>query len=136
MVRLREKLKDCEFGNQTDDRILEHLIQTIKDSEPVKRSIQKKWNLDQFFEEASQREDINQQVKDMKENFKISKVGQELEDSPPKSGMCGRRRNRLDLPENEPTTRKRKRKAKAVVTVGRQEHTLQVETLQHTENGV
>ena len=73
-ARLREKSKDCEFGEQTDDRILEHLIQTVKDSELVKRSIQKKWNLDQFLEEASQREDINQQVKDMKEDFKISKV--------------------------------------------------------------
>ena len=50
------------------------MIQTIKDSEFIKRSIQKKWNLDQFLEEASQREDINQQVKDMKEDFKISKV--------------------------------------------------------------
>ena len=32
------------------------------------------WNLYQFLEEASQREDINQQVKDMKEDFKILKV--------------------------------------------------------------
>ena len=32
-ARLREKSKDCEFGEQTDDRILEHLIQTVKDSE-------------------------------------------------------------------------------------------------------
>ena len=79
-ARLREKSKDCEFGEQTDDRILEHLIQTIKDSELVKRSIQKKWNLDQLLEEASQREDINQQVKDMKEDFKISKVGHESEE--------------------------------------------------------
>ena len=63
-ARLREKSKDCEFGEQTDDRVLE----TVKDSELVKRSIQKKWNLDQFLEEASQREDINQQVKDMKED--------------------------------------------------------------------
>ena len=51
----------------------EYLIQTNKDSEHVKRSIQKKWNLDQFLEEASQKEDINQQVKDMKENFKKEK---------------------------------------------------------------
>ena len=50
-----------------------YLIQAIKDSEPVKRSIPKKWNLDHFLEEASQREDSNQQVKDMKD-FKISKT--------------------------------------------------------------
>ena len=47
-ARLREKSKDCEFGEQTDDRILVHLIQTIKDNELVKRSIQKKWNLDKI----------------------------------------------------------------------------------------
>ena len=106
---LRKKSKDCEFGEQTDDRILEHLVQTIKDNELIKRSIQKKWNLDQFLEEASQREDINQQVKDMKEDFKISKVGHESEDFPPKSGKWSRRRNCCDLRENETTRKKRKR---------------------------
>ena len=44
-ARLREKSKNCEFGEETDDRILEHLIQTIMDSKLVKNSIQKKWNL-------------------------------------------------------------------------------------------
>ncbi|PFX12683.1 hypothetical protein AWC38_SpisGene23317 [Stylophora pistillata] len=62
----------------------------IMDSELVKRSIQKKWNLDPFLEEGSQREDINQQVKDMREDFKFSKVGYRSEDSP-KSGIGGRR---------------------------------------------
>ena len=28
-ARLREKPKNCEFGEQTDGRVLEHLIQTI-----------------------------------------------------------------------------------------------------------
>ena len=111
-ARLREKSKDCEFGEQTDDRILEHLIQTIKDSELVKRSIQKKWNLDQFLEEASQREDINQQVKDMKEDFKISKVGHESEDSPPKSGKWGRRRNSKKKPPRPPGKRDHKKEEK------------------------
>ena len=78
-ARLREKSQDCEFDEQTEDRILEHLIQAIKDSELVKRSIQRKWNLNQFLEEASQREDINQQVKDMKEDFKISKIEYQCE---------------------------------------------------------
>ena len=111
-ARLREKSKDCEFGEQTDDRILEHLIQTIKDSELVKRSLQKKWNLDQFLEEASQREDINQQVKDMKEDFKISKVGHESEDSPPKSGKWGRRRNSKKKPPRPPGKRDHKKEEK------------------------
>ena len=73
-ARLREKAKDCEFGDQTVDRILEQLIQTIKDNDLIKKSIQKSWPLDQFLEEASQKEDINQKVKDMKEDYKISKV--------------------------------------------------------------
>ena len=56
------------------------MIQTIKDSELVKRSIQRKWNLDQFLEEASQEKISNQQVKDMKEDFKVSKVEYQSKD--------------------------------------------------------
>ena len=56
---VKAKDSSSRVREQIDDRILEHLIQTIKDSELVKRSIQKKWNLDQFLEEATQREDIN-----------------------------------------------------------------------------
>ena len=68
-ARLREKSKDCEFGEQTDDRILEHLIQTVKGSELVKRSIQKKWNLDQFLEEASQRHE--RRLKDIESRVSV-----------------------------------------------------------------
>ena len=100
-ARLREKSQDCEFGEQTEDRILEHLIQTIKDSELVKRSFQRKWNLDQFLEEASQREDINQQVKDMKEDFKISKVEYQSKDLS-KGGTWGRRRHLKKKPPRAP----------------------------------
>ena len=81
-ARLREKSKDCEFEEQTEDRILEHFIQTIKDNELVKRHIQKKWVLDRFLEKESQREDIDQQVKDMKEYFGISKVEHQSKDLP------------------------------------------------------
>ena len=93
--------QDCEFGEQTEDRILEHLIQTIKDSELVKRSIQRKWNLDQFLEEASQREDINQQVKDMKEDFKISKVEYQSKDLS-KGSTWGRGRHLKKKPPRAP----------------------------------
>jgi hypothetical protein len=62
--------RNCEFGDQADDRILEHLIQTIKDNDLIKRCSQKRWNLEQFIEEASQREDIGQQVKEMKTTIK------------------------------------------------------------------
>ena len=99
-VRLREKSKDCEFGEQTDDRILEHLVQTIKDSELVKRSIQKKWNLDQFLEEASQREDM------------VSKVWHRSEDFPPKSGKWSRRRNLTKKPLRPPGKQDHKKEEK------------------------
>ena len=110
---LREKSKDCEFSEQTDDRILEHLIQTIKDSELVKRSIQKKWNLDKFLEEASQREDINQQVKDMKEDFKISKVEHhdQSRDSPKNGKWDGRRKSKN--PPRPPKKHKKEGKDKS-----------------------
>ena len=74
-ARMREKARDCEFGDQADDRILEHLIQTIKDNDLIKRCIQKRWNLEQFIEEANQREDIGQQVKDMKDDHKVARIG-------------------------------------------------------------
>ena len=90
------------------------MIQTIKDGKIVKRSIQKNWNINQFLEEASQREDINEQVKDMKEDFKLSKVGYNSEDSPKRFQILS------NLSENKTTRKKRKRKAKAVVTVERQ----------------
>ena len=87
------------------------MIQTVKDSELVKRSIQKKWNLDQFLEEASQREDINQQVKDMKEDFKISKVEYQSKDFP-KSGKWGGRRNSKKKPLRPPRKRENKKEEK------------------------
>lgn len=97
-ARLREKSRDCEFGEQTDDRILEHLIQTVKDNDLVKRSIQKKWNLDRFLEEASQRQDINQQVKDMKEDFKISKVERRPRDFQKNGKWDGKRKPKKPPP--------------------------------------
>ena len=78
-ARMCEKARDCEFGDQADDRILEHLIQTIRDNDLIKRCIQKRWNLEQFIEEASQREDIGQQVKDMKDDHKVARIGQRAE---------------------------------------------------------
>ncbi|KAK2552085.1 hypothetical protein P5673_026830 [Acropora cervicornis] len=63
--------------------------------------IEPRWNLDQFLEEASQREDINQQVKDMKEDFKISKVEYQSKDLS-KGGTWGRRRHLKKKPPRAP----------------------------------
>jgi len=91
------------------------LIQTIRDSELVKRSIQKKWNLDQFLEETSQREEINQQVKDMREDFKISKVEHQSKNFPRKSKGNGRRKSRKppQSPRNQEYKKEEKTKSKS-----------------------
>lgn len=66
-TRLREKAYDCEFGATFDDRILEHLIQTIENQQLIQKCISKSWQLSQFLLEAGQIEDISMQVHDMKE---------------------------------------------------------------------
>lgn len=67
-TRLREKSQDCEFGDssQSDERILEHLIQTIENESLIQKCISKGWNLSQFLTEAGQTEDISLQMHDMK----------------------------------------------------------------------
>ena len=58
-TRLREKAKRCEFGEANDERILEHIIQTIDDKAIIHKTISKKWDLTQFLQEVSQIEDVN-----------------------------------------------------------------------------
>ena len=67
-ARLRERAYDCDFGDTFDDRILEHLIQTIENKHLIQKCIAKCWNLTQFLSEAAQIEDISLQVHDMKDN--------------------------------------------------------------------
>ena len=66
-TRLRETAYDCEFGATTNDRILEHLIQTIENQQLIQKCISKSWQLSQFLLEAGQIEDKSMQVHDMKE---------------------------------------------------------------------
>ena len=77
-TRLREKAKECEFENQ-DDRILEHLIQTVDNRILLRKAISKKMNLDRFLEEAAQSEEIEKQINTMKSEetptTSIAKVG-------------------------------------------------------------
>ena len=65
-TRLREKVHECEFGDTNDERILEHLIQTIENEQLIQKCISKSWTLQQFLREAGQIEDISIQVHDMK----------------------------------------------------------------------
>ncbi len=48
-ARLREKATDCEFGDTHDDRILEHIIQTIENKTLIQKAINKAWDLSQFL---------------------------------------------------------------------------------------
>ena len=78
-TRLREKAKRCEFGEANDERILEHIIQTIDDKAIIQKTISKKWDLTQFLQEVSQIEDVNRQVMEMKthnnEGNNVARVG-------------------------------------------------------------
>ena len=77
-ARLREMAHDgCNFGSMFDERILEHLIQTIEDSALIQKCISKSWTLQEFLTAARQTEDISTQMHDMKPpywNIKIHKV--------------------------------------------------------------
>ena len=81
-ARMREKAKECEFSEQLDDRILEHLIQTIPNEDLIKACIRKRWNLDQFIEKAGQRDDISQQIKDMKNEHNVARIHGKLQSRP------------------------------------------------------
>jgi glycyl-tRNA synthetase alpha subunit len=59
-ARLREKATDCEFVDTHDDRILEHIIQTLENKTLIHKSINKAWDLTQFLIEAAQMENIKQ----------------------------------------------------------------------------
>ena len=60
-ARLREKAKECEFGDTFDERILEHIIQTIDNKKLIERAISKTWDLT----EANQTKYIALQIQDM-----------------------------------------------------------------------
>ena len=82
-VQLREKSKDCEFEEQTEDRILEHFMQTIKDNELVKRHIQKKWVLDLIPRESKpKRRHRSTSQRRERIYFGISKVEHQSKDLP------------------------------------------------------
>jgi hypothetical protein len=64
-TRVQEKAHECKFGDQRDERILEHLIQTVDRPDLIQKAIKNKWNLTQFIKEAAQTEETKLQMKDM-----------------------------------------------------------------------
>ena len=65
-TRIKEKAHDCDFKTTQDERILEHLIQTIDNQTLIQKCISKSWTLQEFLSEAGQIEAISEQVHDMK----------------------------------------------------------------------
>ena len=65
-TRLGQKSKDCEFGMNCNERILDHLFQTIENSSLIQRRFSKSWTLQEFLKEAGQIDDIFLQIRDMK----------------------------------------------------------------------
>ena len=53
-ARLREKAKECEFGNTFDERILEHIIETTDNKKLIEKATSKTLDLTRFLTEASQ----------------------------------------------------------------------------------
>ena len=60
--RLREKAKTCQFQDSYEDKILEHLIQTIDNEEMIRKCMAKNWDLKQFLEKASRDEIMDLQT--------------------------------------------------------------------------
>lgn len=56
---LREKAHGSEFGTNNDERILEHLIQTIENKVLIQKCISKAWTLQELLIEAGQIKDIS-----------------------------------------------------------------------------
>ena len=53
-TRLSEKAHGCDFGSSNDGRILENLIQTIKNQYLIQKCIYGGWTLDQVLTQATQ----------------------------------------------------------------------------------
>ena len=68
-ARLRENAYASELKDTFDDRILEHLIQTIENQQLIQKCIAKSWDLSQFLFEATQTEDISLLVHNMKDTL-------------------------------------------------------------------
>ena len=50
----REKANTCEFLDTYDDKILEHLVQTVENEVLIHKCLRKCWTLEQFLEEAKE----------------------------------------------------------------------------------
>ena len=73
-TRLREKASECEFGDSCEDRILEHLIQTVDNQTLILKCIRKEWTLAEFLKRAGEMEDLSMQMSCMQKQRVKPKV--------------------------------------------------------------
>ena len=98
-IRLREKAHDCDFKSNHDERILEHLIQTIENQTLIQKCISKSWTLQEFLSEAGQIEAISEQVHDMMtepRNKEIAKVTEQRRSWESRHSEIGKRFQRAE----------------------------------------
>ena len=74
-MRLREKANDCAFHDNFEERILEHLIQTVTNKALIRKCLSKEWTLSQFLAKAYDDEDTKMQIRQMKSR---STTGQDV----------------------------------------------------------
>ena len=65
VVRLREKANDCAFNGNYEERILEHLIQTVNNKALIRKCLFKEWTLPQFLVKAYDYEETKVQIRQM-----------------------------------------------------------------------
>ena len=75
-ARLREKSMNCEF-HDSDERIMEHIIQTTDNTKLVRKVLHKKWTLQETLAEMQILEDTSEQVEAIgrQDSNSVSKVG-------------------------------------------------------------
>ena len=61
-TRLREKASECDFGDSCEDRILEHLIQTVDNQTLILKCIRREWTLAECLKRAGEMEDLSMQM--------------------------------------------------------------------------
>ena len=94
-ARLREKAKECEFGDNYEERLLEQLIMTVRNDNLIQICFRRELTLSEFLRQADKEETISLQIAGMRYNESENEVRRHgfkqtcinNEDSP--CGYCG-----------------------------------------------
>ena len=61
-IRFKEQAVECEFGDNYEERILEHLIMTVKNEKIIQRCTSKNWDLSELFKKADEEENMSRDI--------------------------------------------------------------------------